>query len=324
MDLHRTEPEYTMQAVVERTGVPADTIRSWERRHGFPSPARDAQNQRLYSERDIQSILRLKEQTALGTPVRDALRLLPDLVHGDPETRRTSDKQGEPAPASGRLAESQASGVDRLVDALLGFDGAGAKVILHTEMVTHPPEAVAFGSILQASRHLEGKSGAGARYGQGFLRRVLVSLVHASDPDTGQNRIVLAGVPGCQFDLLGLAHALAFSRMGCATVWLGLEADLGEVSEAIAKLDPLAVILIADDPVTVERAMHWWSHLNELPSSRHWTGRRFIASPHRPARPAVLTPNAPTWLPPETGAAGILMDALFISPGNPMQIVSNQ
>lgn len=324
MDLHRTEPEYTMQAVVDRTGVPADTIRSWERRHGFPNPARDAHNQRLYSEQDIQSILRLKEQTALGTPVRDAVRLLPDLVRSDPETDRTSQKQGDPAPPSHLLPEPEASGADRLVDALLAFDGAQARSILQTDMVTQSPEEVVFGSVLPASRRLETQTDAAARFGQAFLRRILHSLFHASDPDTGQNRVLLAAAPGCQTDLLGLAHALAFSRLGCATVWLGLDVDLGEVSETIATLHPLAVILIADEPKSVARAVHWWSLLGELSSSRDWTGRRFIASHHRPARPAMLTLDAPTWLPPDAGATRILTDELRIGTSNPVQILSNQ
>lgn len=324
MDLHRTEPEYTMQTVVDRTGVPADTIRSWERRHGFPSPARDAQNQRLYSEQDIQSILRLKERTSQGTSVRDALRLLPELSRRDPGTERMSEKQDDPAPTSHYLPEPQVSGVDRLVDALLALDGAQARTILQTDMVTQSPEAVVFGSLLPAAHHLGNQSGAGARFGQAFLRRILASLVHASDPDTGQNRAVLAGIPGCKADLLGLAHALAFSRMGFATVWLGLDADLGEVSETIGLLDPLAVVLIADDTTSVSRAMQWWSLLDDLPSSRDWTGGRFIASPHRPARSWSPALNAPAWLPPEASATRTLTDALRIGTNNPVQIVGNQ
>jgi len=323
MDLHRTEPEYTMQAVVDRTGVPADTIRSWERRHGFPNPARDAQNQRLYSEQDIQSILRLKEQTALGTPVRDAVRLLPELSRSDPETDQTSKKPDHFTPTS-HHTKAHVSGVDRLVDALLAFDGAQARSILQTEMVTQSPEVVAFASILSASYHLETQTAAGARYGQAFLRRILESLFHASDPETGHTAILLAGVPGCQAELLGLAHALAFSRCGYATIWLGQDIHLSEMSETIMTLHPLAVILIADEPRSVARATHWWNLLHDLPSLRAWTGRPFIASPHRPNPPAMLTPDAPIWLPPETHAIRIAADALRIGPSNPVQIVSNQ
>lgn len=36
-------------SVVEReTGIPKDLLRMWERRYGFPEPARDAQGDRVY------------------------------------------------------------------------------------------------------------------------------------------------------------------------------------------------------------------------------------------------------------------------------------
>ncbi len=69
----RVEPEYTMQAVVSRTGVPADTIRSWERRHGFPRPGRDGTNHRVYSDADIQAILQLTAHKAGGLTMTQAI-----------------------------------------------------------------------------------------------------------------------------------------------------------------------------------------------------------------------------------------------------------
>jgi len=47
------EPIYNTRAVAQRTSVPADTFRAWERRYAIPCPDRTSGNQRLYSERDI-------------------------------------------------------------------------------------------------------------------------------------------------------------------------------------------------------------------------------------------------------------------------------
>src|SRR3954454_9019836 len=47
---------YNIQAVARRTGVPAPTIRAWERRYGLPRPSRSEGRQRLYSEDDVRVI----------------------------------------------------------------------------------------------------------------------------------------------------------------------------------------------------------------------------------------------------------------------------
>src|SRR3954453_1865430 len=69
-------PLYNTAAVVQRTGVPATTFRAWERRYGAPKPRRDARDQRLYSERDIQTIRWFSEQTSHGVAISRAVAML--------------------------------------------------------------------------------------------------------------------------------------------------------------------------------------------------------------------------------------------------------
>lgn len=48
-------------ASVEReTGLSKDTLRVWERRYGFPNPARDAKGERLYPQAQVQRLVRIK------------------------------------------------------------------------------------------------------------------------------------------------------------------------------------------------------------------------------------------------------------------------
>ena len=44
---------YRINVVAELTGVPAATLRAWERRYGIPTPARTASSYRLYSDVDV-------------------------------------------------------------------------------------------------------------------------------------------------------------------------------------------------------------------------------------------------------------------------------
>jgi MerR family transcriptional regulator, light-induced transcriptional regulator len=46
-------PLYNTKAVVQQTGIPAPTLRAWERRYTFLSPGRADNSYRRYSERDI-------------------------------------------------------------------------------------------------------------------------------------------------------------------------------------------------------------------------------------------------------------------------------
>jgi MerR family transcriptional regulator, light-induced transcriptional regulator len=60
-----TSPELSTAQLSSRTGLPAGTLRMWESRHGFPSPARLPGGHRRYSERDAEAVLevlRLRQQ----------------------------------------------------------------------------------------------------------------------------------------------------------------------------------------------------------------------------------------------------------------------
>jgi hypothetical protein len=50
----------TVKAVSRRTGIPAATLRTWERRYGFVRPLRSPSGYRLYSEEDIARIQQVK------------------------------------------------------------------------------------------------------------------------------------------------------------------------------------------------------------------------------------------------------------------------
>lgn len=56
---------FTIAQVEQATGIPKDLLRMWERRYGFPQPARDAQGDRVYTRDDLGKldlIRRLMEQ----------------------------------------------------------------------------------------------------------------------------------------------------------------------------------------------------------------------------------------------------------------------
>jgi MerR family transcriptional regulator, light-induced transcriptional regulator len=66
----------TLKAVSKRTGIPAATLRTWERRYQFTHPLRSATGYRLYSDEDVDRILQVKQLLEQGVRVSEATAAL--------------------------------------------------------------------------------------------------------------------------------------------------------------------------------------------------------------------------------------------------------
>jgi DNA-binding transcriptional MerR regulator len=106
---------FRIQAVSERTGIPAATLRAWERRYGIPSPARTESAYRLYTESDVRLVVRLNELCAAGMAPAEAARLLraqaSAQVAADEADAANADARGDAAARTddgSRLRESNA------------------------------------------------------------------------------------------------------------------------------------------------------------------------------------------------------------------------
>jgi DICT domain-containing protein len=60
--------------LAEQTGVSPGTLRMWESRYGFPSPARLPGGHRRYSERDVEAVLEVLRLRAQGLSMATAIR----------------------------------------------------------------------------------------------------------------------------------------------------------------------------------------------------------------------------------------------------------
>lgn len=66
---------YHIAAVARMTGLSADTIRAWERRHGLVEPERDATGVRRYRNSEIVRLQRARKATENGHPIRTVAAL---------------------------------------------------------------------------------------------------------------------------------------------------------------------------------------------------------------------------------------------------------
>src|SRR5215469_4733130 len=88
LEAYSDMPLYNTKAVVHQTGVPAPTLRAWERRYAILTPRRGDNDYRLYSERDIILVAWLRERVDSGMTISQAIALLRSLAPARRRGRR--------------------------------------------------------------------------------------------------------------------------------------------------------------------------------------------------------------------------------------------
>ena len=253
-----TEPIYNTKAVVQRTGIPADTLRAWERRYGIPRPGRTSGRHRAYSERDVAQIGWLRQQTEDGLSISQAVAL---LISGNGQP----DGPDHPAIA----LENQ---VQPLTHALISFDFPHADALVSHALDLHPIERVCLelfqpalvligvgwheGSVTIAQEHAA----------TAFIHARLSALVRQSLTTSQRGPILLATAPGERHELGLLMVALFLLRRGWNVTYLGGDLPGDEVVATVAQLRPRLVGLSAAGEETRRHCAALLGALANLPA----------------------------------------------------------
>ena len=244
-------PRYRVAAVERMTRIPASTLRSWERRYGWPRPSRGASGQRLYSDQDVAVVRFLDRRRVEGMSVSQAAGLLehaPAVEDHDP----------------GRL-------LARLVAALRAYDEADAEGAFAAGEALLGVEGVAVGlvpaAIVAVSAHGPGEDGPPVEvehFASNFLRRQILRLVDGLPPAIGRPVLVGCG-PDEQHELGALLVTLLLRSRGHRVVYLGARVPGPALERAAAALDPSGVVVSLTMPESLERALDW------MRDSRRWS-----------------------------------------------------
>jgi methanogenic corrinoid protein MtbC1 len=254
----RSEPEYNTRAVVQRTGVPADTFRAWERRYGLPRPTRTAGNQRLYSERDIAVIAWLREQTRDGLSISSAVLHVERALDAADATTPLPDAVPKLAPRDvpDDVAYRYIAKTERLVQALVAYDAEGAAHVIEEASALLPMEQICLGILQPALADIGERWSRGEipvsveHFASGFVLRRLGALFNASRPETGNPTVLAACAEGELHEVGLLVMSFMLSRHGYRVVHLGANVPTADLRQAIASIKPEAVLLAAStEPV---------------------------------------------------------------------------
>lgn len=254
------DPEYTTHAVAERTGIPAETFLAWERRHGVPMPHRTANQERLYSRRDIADITWLRKRTNAGIPIRHAVSQLKATTSLEPSESRSSvdvvvsmtatpDIATRPAGLLKRSEEQTI--VASITNALIRFDERLAGDILAayvalgtTSFVTSNivPDVLAS---LMARVNTGETSPAGEKLGRLFLGRKLGALLDIINPHTPDSLTIVAGVSTETQELDVLLAAIRLAHDGQQVLILGSDISLIDLVTVTSAIHPQQIALVA-------------------------------------------------------------------------------
>lgn len=224
---------FRIQAAAELSGVPAATLRAWERRYGVPIPRRTASAYRLYNADDVELVRRMRLLVEDGVAPAEAAR----VVLGSAPAL----SEDEHVPVDGlELAQS------RILAATQRWDATAIDV-----------ELVRLSMLLDAQTMFERVVGpvlaeVGARWERGELsiaqehlvaerlelavRASLRGLERQDGP-----LVLLACMDGDQHVIGLLGAALRFAASGARTVVLGAMTPASAVADAVRSMAPRLV-----------------------------------------------------------------------------------
>ncbi len=267
------EPRFNIRAVERLTAIPAPTLRSWERRYGFPAPSRTGTARRLYSESEVDAILWVKAQRELGLSVAQAIHLVQNGRAGLPVSLPPeSDAPREERPT--RVMDSTAGGdpavlARSMVEAVARYDEATVNAILSRAFARHSAAVVITDLITPAlveigERWARGEFPISAEHFASSLIERRLSALLAEQPavDPGP-AVVLACVAGEQHQIGLLMLAVFLRWAGARVVYLGADVPMADLVRVVHQTGAAAICLSAIDPSSAHALAETVHHLRE-------------------------------------------------------------
>jgi DNA-binding transcriptional MerR regulator len=292
-------PLFNAKAVAQQTGVPAPTLRAWERRYGVLTPQRGPNDYRLYSERDIAIARWLRARVENGLTISQAIALLrsnmvphlgPEhhLKEPQPASRAAAAHQQASAESIPREQRNDAAGAaqtpavpasqlaalaDELLEACVRLDERVALRVLASMFAIFSVEQ-AIADVLQPLLQTIGErwqtgqlSITVEHFTTALIRRQLESIYHAQAVPPSGPLVLVGCAPGEQHELGVLILALLLRRRcpDLRVIYLGQNVEPLHLLETIQAQRPAVVCLSAAMPERLPALAALARHISTLP-----------------------------------------------------------
>lgn len=228
---------YTVKHASALTGIPADTLRMWERRYGVVAPIRSEGGYRLYDDAAIARLTAMHALVGAGWSARRAA----EQVASGTTLGPLGDEPEEPAAKSDDL--------DLLVRLTEDLDAATLtrsldEVFARTDFETFADQWL-MPALLRLGQawHRGEVSVAGEHFVSAGVHRRLAAALDAVPPHAGAPRVLVGLARGSRHELGVLAFSVALARAGIDVVYVG--GDLPPDSWVVAATTqrPAAVVI---------------------------------------------------------------------------------
>jgi len=278
---------YTTAEVESRTGIPATTLRQWERRYGLPNPQRKSNGYRLYSEADLKHLQFIQVRLSEGINISRAVELC--LEHF--KTAPVALLPLEPSQQGSERRESSLERglmdyIEELLHATLKADFEWAAQILSNgyarftleDVLTHIIEPVLreIGKMWQRGEITIAHEHQASAYLRGKLQ-ILLDMV--GQPQLGPGVVVACG-PGETHEIGSLMLSVMLRRAGVRVFYLGADTPLTDLAQYANSHEVRAVLLSVGADLALHNLRSQLSDLDDLEVPLFYGGAVFNADPH--------------------------------------------
>jgi len=218
---------YSIGVIERDTGIGRDTLRVWERRYGFPNPARNSKGERVYPEIQLRRLQRIRRLLDRGMRPGKLLPLSED------ELDRVEASLQPAAPE--RLEET----IREILDAIRSADVWRVDSLLRREYKKQGMQAFILKTVAPLLRTvgelwIDGKLQVfQEHFLSGQLIRFLNTEISAMQKNAGKTLVVLATLPGEEHTLGLLMLTAMLSSRGVSVVNLGGEVPMDQIGRAV-------------------------------------------------------------------------------------------
>ncbi len=271
------QPAITLSiAAVERDcGLSKDTLRVWERRYGFPLPARQASGERAYPLAQVERLRIVKRLLdaghrpgqVLALPLAALQQLAESTVDHPQRAAEVALGAGDLGHLVGLIRSHDAPALRQELARLLARHGVRAFVVDVVALLNQAVgDAWMRGGLQIFEEHLY------SEVIQSALRQALASV----PPPAGRPlaRVLLSTLPGEPHGLGLLMAEAIFALEGCACISLGVQTPVRDIARAAREMDMQIVALGFAGCLSAKRAQVCLLELrSELPTAvRLWAG----------------------------------------------------
>lgn len=246
---------YTVSQAARLTGVPAGTLRAWERRYRVIAPSRTQGGYRLYDATQIEQLREMAARVHSGMrPAQAAASLIspPPLVPwpDDPPDLVAAAESLDPSLLHDAIATA--------------FAAAPLEDVITTWLL---PQLDALGAAWASGR----LSVAHEHFASAGVMGALASRFHDQVPGERGPTVLVGLPPGASHELMLFAFAVCLRRLGADVLYLGADVPLADWHRTAQARLPRAVVLGAHCAQDARAAGQIAASLEDLPVSV-WVG----------------------------------------------------